>query len=152
MESLFKNILVAVDLKPSDGKLIKHATAMAEKFNSKVWIIHVAAPDPDFIGLRVGPVYIREMRAEELKKEHQTLRSMSEELKKHSIEAEALLLQGPTIETLKQEVQKLKVDLLVMGSHKRGFLFELLIGSTSSVKMIKEISIPVFIIPLPDWD
>jgi nucleotide-binding universal stress UspA family protein len=147
-----KNILVAVDLKSTDAELINHASAMAEKFNSKIWIIHIAAPAPDFVGYRVGPTYIREMRAEELRKEHKELQTLATQLKEASIEAEALLIQGPTIDMLKKEVENLKIDLLIMGSHKRGFLFEMLVGPTSSVKAIKEIPIPIFIIPLPDWE
>jgi nucleotide-binding universal stress UspA family protein len=147
-----KTILVAVDLKPTDTELIKYASVMAEKFQSKIWIIHIAAPPPDFVGYRVGPTYIREMRAEELRKEHKDLQAMAVQLKEQSIDAEALLIQGPTIEMLKNEVEKLNVDILIMGSHKRGFLFEMLVGPTSSIKAIKELPIPVFIIPLPDWN
>jgi len=146
-----KTILVAVDLKSSDRALIQHARALAEKFNSTVWIVHIAAPDPDFMGYSVGPVYIREMRAEELRKEHKALKVLSNELQEKSIQAEALLIQGPTVDMLKEEVKKLNIDLLIMGSHKHGFLYETWIGHTS-VKVIKEIPIPVLIIPLADGE
>ena len=46
--TVMKNILVAVDFKKNTGRLLKNAALIAEKFNSKIWIIHVAAPDPDF--------------------------------------------------------------------------------------------------------
>jgi nucleotide-binding universal stress UspA family protein len=146
-----KTILVAVDLKSSDQALIQHASALAEKFKSTVWIIHIAAPDPDFVGYGVGPVYIREMRAEELRKEHKALQSLANELQGKSIQAEALLIQGPTVDMLKEEVKKLNIDLLIMGSHKHGFLYETWVGHTS-VKVIKEIPIPVLIIPLADGE
>lgn len=144
-----KNILVAVDLKSSDQVLINQVSALAEKFNATVWIIHIAAPNPDFVGYGVGPLYIREMRAEELRKEHKQLQAMANQLQQSSIHAEALLIQGPTVEMLKAEVKKLKIDLLIMGSHKHGFLYETWIGHTS-VKVIKEIPIPVMIVPLPE--
>jgi len=144
-----KNILVAVDLKTSDQVLISQAFLLAEKFNSTIWIIHIAAPDPDFVGYGVGPFYIREVRAEELRKEHKQLQAMADQLQQKSIHAEALLIQGPTVEMLKEEVKKLKIDLLIMGSHKHGFLYETWIGHTS-VKVIKEIPVPVMIVPLPE--
>lgn len=143
------NILVAVELKTSDQQLVDKATQFAEKFNSKVWLIHIAAPDPDFMGYSVGPVYIRTMRANELRKEHIALQAMAKRIEAKSIEAEALLVQGPTLEMLKKEVDKLKIDLLVMGSHKHGFFYETWIGHTS-VKAIKEVPIPVLIVPLDE--
>jgi len=146
-----KTILVAVDLKSSDQALISHASTLAEKFNSIVWIIHIAAPDPDFVGYGVGPIYIREMRADELRKEHKQLQQMADQLQKKSIRSEALLIQGPTVDMLKAEVKKLNIDLLIMGSHKHGFLYETWIGHTS-VKVIKEIPVPVLIVPLTDGE
>lgn len=146
-----KTILVAVDLKSTDQALIRQAFILAEKFNSIVWIIHIAAPDPDFVGYGVGPIYIREVRAEELRKEHKALQALADQLKKKFIQAEALLIQGPTVEMLKAEVKKLKIDLLIMGSHKHGFLYETWIGHTS-VKVIKEIPVPVLIVPLSDGE
>ncbi|MBP8086568.1 MAG: universal stress protein, partial [Saprospiraceae bacterium] len=38
--------------------------------------------------------------------------------------------------------------LLILGSHKHGFLYETFVGNTA-VRIIKEISIPVMIVPLP---
>ena len=136
-----------MDLKPSDQALLQFASAMAEKFNSSIWVLHIAAPDPDFVGYDVGPSYIREMRADELRKEHRQLQEIADQLSKKGIKAEGLLIQGPTVEMILEEVGKLKIDLLIMGSHKHGFLYETWVGHTS-VKVIKEIPIPVLIIPL----
>jgi nucleotide-binding universal stress UspA family protein len=145
------NLLVAVDLKSSDQELIRYARTLAEKFNSTLWLIHIAAPDPDFVGYDVGPTYIRDMRAEELRKEHRLLQVLANQLEEKSIRAEALLIQGPTVDMLEKEVKKLNIDLLILGSHKHGFLYEMWVGHTA-FKVIKEISIPVLIIPLPDGE
>jgi nucleotide-binding universal stress UspA family protein len=144
-----KTLLVAVDLKSTDAVLLQHTLALAEKFHSKVWIVHIAAPNPDFVGYDVGPTYIRQMRADELRKEHQQLQALTNQFHEISIEAEALLIQGPTVEMLKEEVYKLKIDLLILGSHKHGFIYETWIGNTS-MKVIKKIPIPALIIPLAD--
>ncbi|UII31211.1 universal stress protein [Fulvivirga ulvae] len=70
-----KNFLLAVDIKSTDQVLMDYALVLAEKFHSKVWIVHIAAPDPDFVGYGVGPTYIRKSRADELRKEHKELHS-----------------------------------------------------------------------------
>ena len=143
-----KNILVAVDLRDSDSVLIEQAASLAEKFGAQIWIIHAAAPDPDFVGYGVGPMYIREMRAGELRKEHRKLQDYSSELEHKGLTAESLLVQGPTIEMIRTEVKKLQIDLLIMGSHKHSFLYEAFVGHTS-VRIIKDVEVPVLIMPLP---
>nr|WP_255702598.1 universal stress protein [Fulvivirga ulvae] len=60
-------------------------------------------------------------------------------------------MQGPTVEMLKEEVGKLQIDLLIIGSHKHGLLYEMFVGSTT-IDMVKKHSIPMMIIPLPDVD
>jgi nucleotide-binding universal stress UspA family protein len=143
-----KNILLAVDLKSSDQHLVDYAATLAEKFNSKIWIVHVAAPDPDFVGYDVGPTYIRDVRAEELRTEHRKLQQLAENFEASSIESESLLIQGPTVDILKEEITKLHIDLLIMGARHHGVLYEVFVGHTS-VKIIKDIPIPVLIVPLP---
>lgn len=143
-----KSILVAVDLRDTDQLLIEQALALAESFESKVWIVHVAAPDPDFVGYGVGPTYIRDTRADQLRKEHRQLQSYAGWLNDQAVDADGLLIQGPTIEMLRDEVKKLKIDLLILGSHKHSFLYEMFVGNTA-VQLIKGIEIPVLIVPLP---
>ena len=144
-----KNLLVAVDLKSTDQRLIDQASLLAEKFQSKIWIVHIAAPDPDFVGYEIGPMYIREMRAEELRNEHKALKRLADQLHATSVEAESLLIQGPTVDMLKEEAKKLQIDLLIMGARHHGMMYEVFVGHTS-VKVIKDIPIPVLIVPLPD--
>lgn len=142
-----KNILLALDLKSSDDLLIRYASDYAKKFEAKIWLVHITEPEPDFVGFDVGPQYIRETRAEELKDEHKQLQENLNKLTNNGITCDALLIAGPTAETLQQEVDKLSIDLLIMGSHKHGFLYETFVGHTS-VKLIKKLSIPLLIVPI----
>ncbi len=67
----------------------------------------------------------------------------------NALDVEGLLIQGPTIEMIEGEVKKLDIDLLIMGSHKHGFLYETFVGNTA-FQIIREVTIPVMIIPLPN--
>jgi len=144
-----KNLLVALDMKPTDALLLAQASLLAEKCGSKIWMIHVASPDPDFVGFEMGPKYIRDFVADELRTEHRQLQAYATELKEKSLDAEGLLVQGPTIDMIEAEVKKLNIDLLILGSHKHSFLYEAFVGNTA-VRIIKESSIPVLIVPLPE--
>ena len=144
-----KNLLVAVDLSSTDARLIDTARNIARAFQSHVHVLHVAQPDPDFVGYGVGPQHIRDVLADELRHEHRQLRAYAEDFQREGIPASALMIQGPTAEMIRTEVEKLQTDLLILGSHRHGLLYELFIGHTSS-RVLKDISIPVMIIPLDD--
>ncbi len=143
----FKNILVAVDFNDAVGKLLGYAESLALKFNSKVWVIHVADPDPDFVGYEPGPQYIRDFRADELKEEHRQLQNISNMFLDKKIECAALLIQGSTVETVLKEVEKLHADLLIVGNHKHSFLHNLLSESVS-MELLKNGNIPLLTIPV----
>ena len=107
-----KNILVPVDFEGySTYLLLGQAYELAKKFDSKIWLIHVAAPDPDFVGYEEGPQYIRDKRAEELRKEHKMLKKYTDELHEKGVQAEGLLIFGSTVEMIHAEAKKLKIDL-----------------------------------------
>lgn len=61
-----KNILVTIDFNENENLLLDKAYQMAKAFGAKLWLMHIAAPDPDFVGYDVGPQYIRDARATEL--------------------------------------------------------------------------------------
>ena len=142
-----ENILVAVDLENGDLKLLEHASALALKFDAKVWIVHVAAPDPDFVGFDAGPAYIRKTLADDLRDEHKALRQYSDNLRVKTVDAECLLVQGPTVATIFDEVNKLEADLLIIGSHKHNFL-KRVFGEDVSHQIISKSKTPILIIPI----
>ena len=71
---------------------------------------------------------------------------MAGEVKEQGLQAEALLVQGPTTETLLEEVERLQIDLIVMGSHGRGGLYKAFVGSVSE-QVLDKSPVPVLIVP-----
>ena len=68
-----KNILVSIDFNEQEALLMDRAYEFAKAFDAKIWLVHIAAPDPDFVGYDAGPQYVRDARAEDLKGEHKLL-------------------------------------------------------------------------------
>lgn len=141
-----KTVLICLDLDQYTDQLIEKALDLVSSFAVKIWLLHVAAPDPDFVGYDVGPQYIRDNRAETLREEHRELLGYMEKIKKTGIDAEALLVQGPTIETILEESIKLEVDLIVTGYQEHGFFYSVFNNNVSS-KVIATSDIPVLVIP-----
>lgn len=144
-----KNILVTIDFEEKGQVLIDKAAEMAEKFNAKLWLVHVAAPDPEFVGYEVGPQYVRDVLAKDLREEHKLLQNFSTQLKNRNIDAEGLLVQGTTIETIVELTQKLAIDLIVIGKHKHGFFHKTFMVSTDE-SLIELSNVPVLVVPLKD--
>lgn len=142
-----KNLLIAIDFKENFQNLIDQGIQIAEKFNSKIWLLHIAAPDPDFVGYGVGPQYIRDSKAEEMRKEHRMLQDATAKIRTMGIQAEGLLIQGPTVETILEEAVKLKIDLIVIGRRDHGFFYKAIIGDTSS-DVISDSNIPILVVPI----
>ena len=142
-----KNVLVTIDYNDNEVLLIDKALQLAQPFEAKVWLIHIAAPDPDFVGYEVGPQYIRDSRASELRKEHKQLQEYADDLRNKGVEAEGLLVQGATIEMVMEEAKKLNIDLIITGHHEHSFLYNAFIGSVSA-GIVKKSKIPVLLVPL----
>lgn len=147
----FRNILVAIDFNDSIGELISYAESIALKFGAKIWVLHVAAPNPDFVGYEPGPQYIRDFRAEELREEHRKLQNICEAFIAPEIECEALLIQGSTVESVIEEARKLQCDLLIVGTHKHSFFYNLL-SENVSLELLKKTEIPLLAIPIDEPD
>jgi len=142
-----KNILVTVEFEEKSNLLLEMATEMALKFNAKVWLVHVAAPEPDFIGYSTGPQYIRDTLAQDLREEHRMIQGFADNMKTKGIDAEGLLVQGATTDVIVEEANKLNVDLIIIGHHKHGFIYNLFMVSTDD-SLIENSNIPVLTIPL----
>ncbi|MBK6265078.1 universal stress protein [Marivirga sp. S37H4] len=142
-----KNILLSIDFNGNEHLLIEQAFLFANSFDAKIWLLHVAAPDPDFVGYEPGPQYIRDSRAEDLRKEHQLLQKYANELNARGVEAEGLLIQGPTIEMVIEESEKLEIDMIIIGHQEHNFLYKVFIGSVSD-EIVQKSTIPVLLVPL----
>ena len=142
-----KNILVTIDFDNIEDLLIEKACELAKPFDSKLWLVHIAGPEPAFVGYKLRPQYIRDNRAKELRKEHRLIREYTNKLKEKCFHAEGLLIQGATVEMIMYEAEKLNIDLIIADHHDHGFLYKALIGSISS-EIIKKTKTPVLIVPV----
>jgi nucleotide-binding universal stress UspA family protein len=148
-----KNILVAIDFEEKTKNLLDNAKQIAEKFGSKIWIIHIKQHEPDYFGspdgFQYGVQYInlRDIKAKQLQKEHKIVQEYANKLIGEGIQAEGLLIEGPTVNMILDEAIKLKIDLIVIGSHPHSFLYNALIESTTS-SVIRKSNIPILVVPL----
>ena len=141
-----KNIVAAIDFSDAAEAALAAAESFAKTHGARLTVAHIAAPDPDFIGFEAGPQYIRDSRAATLKAEHAQLGKIGERIRESGIETVPVLREGPTVHTLLEQIAKPKDDLVVMGSHGHGALYNLVVGSVAQ-GVLKGAKVPVLIVP-----
>ena len=141
-----ENIIAAVDFSDITDAVIETAVGFAEKYESVLWVIHVAEPDPDFVGYEAGPDEVREQVAEDFHYQHRELQEKVRALREEGLDAHALLIQGPISEKILEEAEKLDAEMIVIGSHGHGAVYHVLLGSVSE-GVIKDARCPVLIVP-----
>ncbi len=141
-----KNILIALDLLDSDHVLLENGKELAQKFDAKLWLVHIAAPEPSFVGYDVGPQYIRDIRAEDLREEHRKIQAYAQELETQQIESEGLLIQGETVKTLLEEAESIPSDLIILGNHQHGVLYNIMFGNTTN-QVVRHATTKLLIVP-----
>lgn len=140
------NVLAAVDFSSVTEAVMRALREMAAAMPVQVRLVHVAPPEPDFIGYEPGPRAVRGQVAVEHRTRHQNLQRLADELRAAGIETTALLLQGPTVETLLAEAERTTATLIVLGSHGHTAVYDLLVGSVSE-GVVRRSKVPVLLVP-----
>ena len=139
------SLLVAVDFSNVSDDQLEIVGRLA-KPNREIYLLHVAEPDPSFVGYEAGPDEVRHEVAVEFKREHEQLHDLADRLRGDGHEVKALMVQGPTVQTILAQAEKLGAEVIVVGSHGRGKLFDLAVGSVSA-GVIRKSKVPVLVVP-----
>jgi len=139
-------ILVCVDLSDSTEEILKRIEELCRPLKARVWLLHNAMPEPETIEFKVDPIEARKSLAKKFHHQHRQLQEFAERFRKAGVEATALLVHGKTVDTILTEASDLDIDVIVVGSHGRGAMYQLLMGSISEA-VLNRSSKPVLVIP-----
>jgi nucleotide-binding universal stress UspA family protein len=151
-------IVVAIDLQAGTDRLLAEAQRYGLALNAVVDIVHVAPPDPDFVGyIKSGDPaettqdnLIRETEAKSLRAEHRQTQDLAAALRAKGVRVErALTVQGPTLASILDETRRLGADLLILGSHHHGALHRLWFGDIAA-DATRQAPCSLLVIPLPE--
>ena len=141
-----KTILAPVDFSPVSAAAVDVAASLANGLGAKLWLLHVAAPDPDFVGYAAGPAEVRDAIAGSLREEHRELEALARRAAEIGVEVEPLMIQGATVEAIVAKAADLDADVIVLGSHGHRAFMRALLGSVSEGVLHKSAR-PVLVIP-----
>ena len=141
------NILAAVDFSGFTGPILAAVDRIATELpETRIWLLHVAEPNPSFVGYEAGPAVVRDQVAAEYRRERQQLQACAARLERPGREVTSLVVPGAIAEVILGEATRWGIDLIVMGSHGYGTLAELIVGGVSKV-VLRKAGCPVLIIP-----
>jgi len=151
-----KKILYATDLSKNSAFAFLYATDMAKRHNAKIVILHVIEPVPPYADAYSGVTH--EMKR---KQEEETVEELKKHLQGFCKKAEAqigppcvelvskiLVLRGHPPEEILNAANEESCDVIVLGTHGKGFLAHTFLGTVSNA-VLHRTRKPVFIIPLP---
>jgi len=139
-------LLVALDLSEPTELIVKEAELLAKNMSARIWILHNAEPEPDVLEFKTDPQTARESLAEKFHREHRQIQDIAKRLRNEGLKATALLVHGPTVEAILKEASDLDVDMIIVGSHGRNAVYQLLLGSVSE-GILRGSRCPVLIVP-----
>ena len=142
-----KTILVPIDFSDVTTLVVDTARKFATALESRLVLLNVAEPEPDFVGFEAGPPTVRVAVARDFKVERQRLDDIKAQCAAAGAEVSALHIQGPIVDKILHEAGEQQADLIVMGSHGHGALYDLLVGSVTH-GVIKSATCPV-VVPAP---
>lgn len=160
-----EKILYATDLSKNSSYAFLYAIDMAKRHNASIVILHAIEPIPPYAeiytGMTVGVIQKQqEETVEEIKKHLQDFCKKAEAqigLPCVELISKILIPRGHPPEEILNAANKEECDVIVLGTHGKGFLAHTFLGSVSNA-VLHRTRKPVFIIPLPseettmDWD
>lgn len=119
---MFVNILVAIDGSTYAAKALDYAVGLAEKFSSKISLVHVV-PTMTAISPKLGASssnYMKDMRADLGEEGRNILAEGENTVKVSNVDVETILKHGDAADELIEAADELKADLIVVGERGLG--------------------------------
>jgi len=140
-----QKVLIAMDYDETSQKVAEVGFSMAKAMNAETILLHVISEQPVYYSTYT---YMRELRVDILGDLKISTQKFLDKTKKYlgDDSIKTILKEGEIAETILNTAKELKVDVIVMGSHSRKWLENIILGSEAE-DVLKKTTIPLFIIP-----
>lgn len=151
-----KKVLIALDYDSSAQKIAEAGYALAQSMNAETTLLHVVSDAPYYATVGTSPITglnnqldvlpLILNNSDEIKTEaHKYLNRTKAHLGGALIHTS--VKEGETGDAILEEAKSIHADVIVLGSHSRRWIENILLGSVAE-KVLKNTDVPLFIIPL----
>jgi nucleotide-binding universal stress UspA family protein len=138
----FDTILFAVDFSESSDHAFSYAYEMAQKFSSRLVIIHVINEPVDLRGFYVPHISFDNLEKEIAEGAEKMMDRFCAEKLQNFTNYEKSVVSGIPYEEIVRKAEAVNADLVVMGTHGRKGLDHMLFGSTAE-RVVRSAHCPV---------
>jgi len=150
-----KKVLIAMDYDPTAQKVAEMGFLLAKTMGAEVVLLHIIADATYYSALEYsqisgfsGYMDMGQVQLDSLDGLKNASLHFLEKIKHHLGDKtiQTLVKEGDFAESILESAKKLHVDLIVMGTHSRRWLDNIIMGSVTE-KVLHHTTIPLFIIP-----
>ena len=150
-----KKVLIALDFDPTALKVADEGFSMAKAMKAGVILMHVIADATYYSALEYSPItgfsgfmdmYNNQLDSAGALKKVSLNYLNKVKLKLGDKTIKTVVKEGEFADSIIEAAKELKVDTIVMGSHSRRWLEEILIGSVTE-KVLHRTTVPILIVP-----
>ena len=159
-----KNILVPIDYSDATQRVIDFVRELGRGLNAEIHLVHVKETTalaaagamgygvfgvPDMVSMSGGPVTQLERTVpatQQDESEERRLKDWEKNLAASGLKATLREPSGPVVEQILREADARDADLIVMGTHGHGAMYNLLVGSVTK-GVLKHSTRPVLLVP-----
>lgn len=142
-------VLAAIDLSRASSFIIEAVHRVATATDAEVFLLHVVTPLPSISGPEFQPVMEPMALSEDYLDERDQLNELVNQLTSVGIKTSAVMATGSPAAAVLNEAKRLHAELIVVGSHGHGLLYDALLGSVSA-GILRKSPIPVLVVPTRD--
>ena len=140
-----KNILFPCDLRETSLKLLPYVVSMADKYNSKIYLLHVVEDISKWGGMYIPHVPLDLYQKEAMEAAEKVVDKIYRENLNSRQDFESLIITGKPASEILTIIDSKSIDLVIMGTHGYKGLERAIFGSVAR-KVVRESSAPVLVI------
>jgi nucleotide-binding universal stress UspA family protein len=144
MSTYTKKIIVATDFSDSSAVALYHAMSLAEELPAELHIAHISQASltvPTDLGMNLPQEF---EEAQNARQRLERLRAMIGS----SLDVELHLRIGHPVHELLELIREIRPQMVVVGSHGKGAMMRMLLGSVST-ELMRRSPVPVLVVPAP---
>ena len=144
-----KRILVPTDFSDQGKTALMYAVAFANQFGAAVDLLHVLEPVPP--GALLSYVSLNDLKKGMQEEAEKHLETLHTEWNDYAFPVKRIVVEGhPFVEIIKHAKES-NADMIVMGTHGRGAIAHMLLGSVAE-KVVRKASCPVLTVRHPEHE
>ena len=152
-----KTILVPIDFSDITLRVLDSAADMAEATGASVHLLHTVPEKINYASVGEAPFVDESVKPtdpftdarERYPKELKQFNTLAESMRSRGVQTETTFLSGSPIDAILELIDTKPIDMVVMGSHGHGRLYELIVGSVTE-SILRRTNIPVLVVPSRD--